>query len=151
MNRFSLPKIDFRWLFAVGLFAMTWRIIELVADNPGLLDSSPFMQLITPIAGAGGLLLVAAFLFGSNRESAQKTEALSENARQMRTAGLPVGREEIAAAIPVSVVTDYSDKSDTDLARMLIDQDAFVEGMRRDQMIARLIELDSLPKEPPYG
>lgn len=88
----AFTRIDLRSWFTVALFALVWRIIELVAAKPALLQDSSFMQLITPIAGAGGLLLVASFLFASNKEGADKSTALRENAVLMREAGIPVGR-----------------------------------------------------------
>lgn len=87
----AFVRIDLRAWFAIFLGALVWRIIELVAKNPELLDNSSFMQLITPIAGAGGFLLVASFLFASNKEGADKSSALRYNAELMREAGIPLG------------------------------------------------------------
>lgn len=87
----AVTRVDLRGWFTLGLSLLVWRIIELVAANPALLDSSPFMQLVTPLVGAGGFLLVATFLFGSTKGDADKTAALANNAATMREAGLPVG------------------------------------------------------------
>lgn len=90
----ALTRVDLRGWFTVGLFLLVWRIIEIVAANPSLLDSSPFMQLVTPLVGAGGLLLAASFLFASSKGDADKTAALANNAATLREAGLPVGSTE---------------------------------------------------------
>lgn len=87
----AFTRIDLRSWFAIAIVALVWRIIELVAAVPALLDNASFMQLITPITGAGGLLLIAAFLYASNKSSDDKTKALSDNAATMRAAGMNVG------------------------------------------------------------
>jgi len=90
----AIVRIELRAWFTAALLALVWRIIELVAEKPALLQDSSFMQLITPIAGAGGLLLIASFLFASNKGDADKSAALRENATLMREAGIPVGAGE---------------------------------------------------------
>lgn len=90
----ALSRVDLRGWFTAALLALVWRIIEIIAATPTLLDNASFMQLVTPICGAGGILAIAAFLFGTNRSEAEKTKALADNAALMREAGLPVGSAE---------------------------------------------------------
>lgn len=90
----AVLRIDLRGWFTLALLALVWRIVEIIAGRPELLESSAFMQLVTPICGAGGLLLVASFLFGANKSEAEKTKALADNAATMREAGIPVGSSE---------------------------------------------------------
>lgn len=101
----AVIRVDLRSWFTVGMFALVWRIIELVAENPALLQDSSFMQLITPIAGAGGLLLIATFLFSATKEGADKSAALRENAKTMNAHGIPVGRREDDPSPPEGDVT----------------------------------------------
>lgn len=93
----AILRMDLRAWFVVGMFALVWRIIELIADRPELLENASFMQLIGPLCGAGGILLVASFLFGANKDEAAKTKALADNAATLREAGLPVGSHELRA------------------------------------------------------
>lgn len=150
----AIRAIDLRAWFAAALVALTWRIIEIIALNPALLANASFMQLITPIVGAGGLLLIATFLFGSNKESAQKTAALADNAAQMREAGLPVGGhgDQKKPPVDVNVVNSYDAKKDDELRQILLerahDDPAVIAAMDRTAMLARLAELDALPTEP---
>ncbi|MBY0395658.1 MAG: hypothetical protein K2X91_04195 [Thermoleophilia bacterium] len=87
----AFVRIPMRAWIAGSVVGLTWRILELVAARPALLADSSFMQLITPITGAGGFLLIVTFLFGSTKESADKSESLRENAKTMNAAGIPVG------------------------------------------------------------
>ena len=146
-------RIDLRAWFTIFLGALVWRIIEIVANQPTLTDNSSFMQLITPIAGAGGLLLIVTFLFGSNKESVQKSDALRDNARTMREAGIPVGPpSDPKKPVDVNVVNPYDAKTDDELRQILLerakDEPDVVAAMDRTAMLARLAELDALPQEP---
>lgn len=87
----AILAIPMRAWVAAAVIALTWRIIELTAANPSLLQDSSFMQLAGPIAGAGGFLLIVAFLFASSKGEADKSEALRDNARTLNAAGVPVG------------------------------------------------------------
>lgn len=93
----AILRIDLRGWFTFAIIALVWRIIEIIAERPALLDNASFMQLVTPLCGAGGILLIASFLFGSNKGEAEKTKALADNAAMMREAGLPVGSSELKA------------------------------------------------------
>lgn len=88
------------------------------------------------------------FYFGNTKASDEKTRALSDNAATLRQAGIPLGRPEAPSPVPVAVVSDYGTKSDLELIKILSDRGEEFPGGTRDEMIARLVELDSLPKEP---
>lgn len=90
----ALARVDLRGWFTLALLALVWRIIEIIAARPSLLDNASFMQLVTPICGAGGLLLIASFLYASSKGDADKSAALANNAATMREAGIPVGSAE---------------------------------------------------------
>lgn len=76
---------DFRGGVAGGFFLLTWRILEIVSANPELLKNVAFMQVAGQVMGAGGLLLICAYLFGSSKGSA-------DNAQRADTANEHVGR-----------------------------------------------------------
>lgn len=88
----AFVRIPMRAWMALAVVALTWRIIELVAANPTLLADSSFMQLITPICGAGGFLLIVSFLYATTKEGADKSETIRENAKTLNAAGIPLGR-----------------------------------------------------------
>ena len=85
-----IGRTDMRACFTLALFGLVWKILTMIEAKPDLLESAPFMQFVGPIGGAGGLLLIASFLFGSNKESGEKSRALSDNAATMRAAGMQV-------------------------------------------------------------
>lgn len=62
-----LTPPDQRGWIIIGFFGLTWRILEAIASNPALLANASFMQFVQPIAGAGGLLLICSFFFGSSK------------------------------------------------------------------------------------
>lgn len=65
---------DFRGWVAMGYFALGWRVIEIIAAQPKLLDNSAFMLLVGSTVGAGGLGMVATFLFGSSKGTADAND-----------------------------------------------------------------------------
>ena len=144
----AVARFDMRAWFTLLLFGLVWKILTMIEDTPALLESAPFMQLVGPIAGAGGLLLIASFLYGSNKESAQKSEALRDNASTMRQAGIPVGGQP-KEPVDVNVINPYADKTDEELHKLLADRGEDPTGLDRDAMLAKLAELDkSIPTEP---
>lgn len=108
----AILAIPMRGWIAAAVCGLTWRIIELVADNPALLQESAFMQLITPIAGAGGFLLIVSFLFASTKESTDKTETVRENAKTLNAMGVPLGRR-ASDPPPEGEVGDLNVRADT--------------------------------------
>lgn len=146
-----IARVDTRAWFTVGIFALVWKVLDLIQADKTLLDSAPFMQFVGPIGGAGGLLLIASFFFGSNKESAQKSTALAANAVQMRDAGIPVGGTPAPEKKPVdvNVVNPYATKTDEELATLLKDRGEDPTNRTRDEMLAKLTELDAnIPTEP---
>jgi len=69
VTRWLTPPDERGWII-LGFFGLTWRILEIIQLNPALLANASFMQFIGPIAGAGGLLLIASFFFGSSKGTA---------------------------------------------------------------------------------
>lgn len=155
----SIMRIDFRGWITLAVVLLVWRIIELVAGDRALLADSSFMQLVTPICGAGGFLLIVAFAFGSNKESAEKSAALKDNAKLMNEAGIPVGgrraedaKPEPAAPVIVTDISPYAGKTDDDLLAELVargeDPDKSA-ALTREERIKLLTDLDlAIPTEP---
>ena len=142
-----LMRLDLRSWFTVAIVVLTWRIIELIAANPSLLENASFMQLVGPICGAGGLLLIASFLYGSNKEGADKTAALRANAEGMREAGIPVGRRIDDPPVPVKVTNPYEAKTDDELRALLIDRGITdVDGLERPDLLKLLTDHDTANK-----
>lgn len=75
---------DFRGFVALGFFLLSWRIVEIIAANPALLKDPAFMQVAGQIMGAGGLLLIAAFLFGASK-GASDANARADKALDVAT------------------------------------------------------------------
>ncbi len=61
---------DFREFVAIGYFLIGWRVLEIVAAFPKLLDNSAFMLIVGSTLGAGGLGLVGTFLFAASKGAA---------------------------------------------------------------------------------
>lgn len=79
-SRWMVPPDQRGWII-LGFFGLTWRILEIIRENPALLANASFMQFIGPISGAGGLLLIASFFFGSSKGTAEanaRTDAVLE-------------------------------------------------------------------------
>jgi len=69
-SRWLAPPDQRGWII-LGFFGLTLRILEIIQENPALLANASFMQFIGPISGAGGLLLIASFFFGSSKGTAE--------------------------------------------------------------------------------
>lgn len=148
-------KIDMRAWFTIGIFFLVWKVLDMIDADKSLLESAPFMQFVGPIGGAGGLLLIASFFFGSNKESGEKSAALRDNAATLRDAGITVGgrrAEDPSAHQPtpaptVSVNPDYATKTDDELRQLLLERERdtpeAVAAMDRSALLIRLAELDA--------
>lgn len=155
-------RVDMRAWFTIAIFGLVWKILDMIEADKTLLESAPFMQLVGPIAGAGGLLLIASFFFGSNKESGERAKANADNAATLRQLGVepgsaarradPAPAHQPTPAPTVSVNPDYATKSDDELRQMLLaremDTPDAVAAMDRSALLIRLAELDALPTEP---
>jgi hypothetical protein len=79
---------DTRTVLTLGYFALSWRILEMVAGEPKLLDNSSFMIIVTLIVGGGGLGAASQFFYGSSKGSADKDVVMS-NIAASKTADVP--------------------------------------------------------------
>jgi hypothetical protein len=74
---------DLRGWAVLGFFGLTFFSLEMIRENPALLSVAAFMQYIGALA-TGGILLVAANLFGGTKAGteaqARMTEALTPKA-----------------------------------------------------------------------
>lgn len=150
----GLARFDMRSWFTLLLFGLVWKILTMIEETPALLESAPFMQFVGPIGGAGGLLLIASFLYGSNKESAQKSTALAANARRATEMGLDIGqgapqREKPAVDVNVTSISPYAEWSDDAIREELERRAQVVGDLNREQMLKLLTDLDAqIPTEP---
>lgn len=152
-----IARVEMRAWFTIAMFGLVWKVLDMIEGDKTLLESAPFMQLVGPLAGAGGLLLIASFFFGSNKESGEKSQALKANAETLRDAGFQLGRRaddqpHPSPAPTVPVHPEYANKSDDELRQIVLQRQAdtpdAVAAMDRDALLIRLAELDALPQEP---
>lgn len=151
-----IARVEMRAWFTIAMFGLVWKVLDMIEGDKTLLESAPFMQLVGPLAGAGGLLLIASFFFGSNKESGEKSQALKANAETLRDAGFQLGRRtedpHPSPAPTVTVSPDYANKTDDELRQLVLERKAdapdAVGAMNRDALLIRLAELDALPQEP---
>lgn len=68
---------DMRGWAVVGYFALTFKSLDMIEKNPALLANASFMQFIGGLA-AGGVLLVAAHLFGGTKAGTESQVRMTE-------------------------------------------------------------------------
>lgn len=68
---------DVRGWAVIGGFAVTMLVLIMIARNPGLLDSAPFMALIGPLI-SGTLLLVYSNLFGGTKSGTETATKMAD-------------------------------------------------------------------------
>lgn len=71
---------EFKWpttqsLVAAGLFALSWRVVEMLSANPGLSDNQGFMFVAQAIIVSGLVSGVVAFFFGASKATADDKAA----------------------------------------------------------------------------
>lgn len=62
---------DQRGWISIAMFALSWRLVEIINANPLLLANASFMQVVTLIIGSGGLLLILAFHFAASKGASE--------------------------------------------------------------------------------
>lgn len=75
---------DGRLLCGAGVFVLLVGLLVMIYANPALLDSTPFMQLVTVIASSLGV--VVAFHFGSSSGSAKANQRADQADRRAAAA-----------------------------------------------------------------
>lgn len=68
---------DLRVVVAIGYFALSWKLIDMIEVNPKLLAVSAFIGVASAVIGSGGLGLIAAFLFGGTKTGSEVMKAQS--------------------------------------------------------------------------
>lgn len=68
---------DLRVAVALGYFALAYKLIDMIGNNPRLLAVSSFIGIATAILGTGGLGLIATFLFGGTKTGSEVMKAQS--------------------------------------------------------------------------
>lgn len=75
----SLP--DVRGWATLGMFALMFFVLGLVAFVPSLAENELFKTLATLLAGTGGFGLVCAFLWGGSKASTHAAETVNDLAK----------------------------------------------------------------------
>ena len=73
---------EVRILIMIGLFALAWRLLDMIGSNVKLLDSGAFMIIVGLIIGSGGLGTLVAFYFGASKTGADVMSAQSQSVIQ---------------------------------------------------------------------
>lgn len=68
---------DVRVWMIVALFALSWRILEMVDQSPTLLKEGSFMLLVGMVVGNGGLGAAVLWGFGGTKTGAEVMKAQS--------------------------------------------------------------------------
>jgi hypothetical protein len=80
---------DTRAWVALGLFALGWRALELVAERPQLASNQLFSMLAQALILTGVVAQVAAYYFGSSKGSSAKDETIAGLTRPAEAAPEP--------------------------------------------------------------
>lgn len=86
------------------------------------------------------------FYFGTTQGSEKKTSALADNARRATAQGMDLGQgggKQPGPPVDVNVINFYNDKTDDELKALLQDRTVDPTNMTRDDMLAKLAELDA--------
>lgn len=81
MKLADLRLPDTRAWVAVGLFALGWRALELVAERPQLASNQLFSMLAQALILTGVVAQVAAYYFGSSKGSSAKDDTIATLAK----------------------------------------------------------------------
>jgi hypothetical protein len=74
----SINLPDNRGWVALGLFALTWRIFEMVREKPQLTENQGFMFLSQAIIVSGLIGGVVAFLYTASKSGADNREITAQ-------------------------------------------------------------------------
>ncbi len=91
---------DARIWVMLGLFALAWRLLWMIAERPALLDSAPFMTIATLILGGSGIGAVVSFLFGGTKTGGEVMKSNAETLQASTPPASPI-HVEVASASPV--------------------------------------------------
>jgi hypothetical protein len=71
--RVALDKVvpDAREWWLVGLFALAWKLLDMVQQRPDLLKDAAFMTIATLILGGSGIGAASSFLFGGTKTGSE--------------------------------------------------------------------------------
>lgn len=73
---------DVRGWATIGMFALVFYVISLIAFVPRVSDSELFKTVATLLLGSGAFGLVCAFLWGGSKVTAAAAETVNHMARQ---------------------------------------------------------------------
>ena len=91
------------------------------------------------------------FYFGTTQGSEKKTTALADNARRATNQGVDIGQggKDSGDPVDVNVVNAYVGKTDEELKALLTDRSVDPTNFTRDDMLAKLAELDAAATPEP--
>ncbi len=91
---------DARIWVMVGLFSLAWRLIEIIATKPDILNSAPFMTIVTLVLGGSGIGAVVSFLYGGTKTG---SEVMKSNAETLQASAPPSSpiHVEVAPVTPI--------------------------------------------------
>lgn len=146
-----LSLITPQFILACGSAFLLWLLLnQIIGQDKN--EAGPWRDVII---GAIGFIMGSMvgpawqFFFGNTKSSEEKTEALRANAETMRRAGVRVGSEQNPdGRTPEPVVAippEYAAKSDDELRVILAEREIEAASMNRDEMLAKLAELDAQP------
>lgn len=97
---------DVRGWATLGMFALVFYVVTLIAFVPRVSDSELFKTIATLLLGSGAFGLVCAFLWGGSKASAAAIDTVNEVARKA-TPGPADGSATITTTPPATVeITD---------------------------------------------
>lgn len=75
---FHIGLPDIRLLGLLIYAGLTWKLLDMVARNPLLLNIASFMTVVTLIVGGGGLGLAATFMWGGTKSGSDVMKAQND-------------------------------------------------------------------------
>lgn len=69
----SLLIPDTRSFVTMGMFALAWRMLEMIDSEPKLLENPAFMTLATLVVGGSGLGAAVSYFYGSSKSADKQT------------------------------------------------------------------------------
>lgn len=153
IDRLTQPQ----FLLAIGSGVLLWWLTGQLLSESDMpqQDKSLIAALVGFISGQ----MVGPgwqFYFGNTKASDDKTKALADNAATQRVIAATTGTLVPAGGIPASptpvpvlVKNPYADKTDDELRQLLVDRSEDPTNRTREEMLAKLAELDAaIPTEP---
>lgn len=85
----NLPKTDTRGWATIGMFALVFYVVTLIAFVPAVSESELFKTIATLLLGSGAFGLVCAFLWGGSKATTGAIDTVNDVARRAGGADEP--------------------------------------------------------------